>query len=74
MLIQGKERSPKPTFSTLYERLYEDHKADFQVEDEDVYRHKRQVMPGDHTRKLLPETIAALNEQFANILKTLGYE
>lgn len=73
-LIQEKERSPKPKFSTLYEQLYEDHKADFQVQDEDVYRHKRQVMPGDHTRKLQPQTIAALNQQFANILQTLGYE
>lgn len=74
LLIQGKERSPSPTFSTLYQELFEAHKTDFQVEDEDVYRHKRQVLPGDHTRKLQPETIAALNEKFTEILNALGYE
>ncbi|MBF2086428.1 sulfotransferase domain-containing protein [Thermoleptolyngbya sp. C42_A2020_037] len=73
-LVQRKERSPSPTFSTLYQELFEAHKTDFQVEDEDVYRHKRQVLPGDHTRKLQPETIAVLNEKFAEILNALGYE
>ncbi|QKD83329.1 hypothetical protein HPC62_14990 [Thermoleptolyngbya sichuanensis A183] len=64
-------RSPSPTFSALYQELFEAHKADFQVEDEDVYRHKRQVLPGDHTRKLQPETIAVLNEKFAEVLNAL---
>lgn len=73
-MTQRKERSPKPAFSTLYQELFEAHKADFQVEDEDIYRHKRQVLPGDHTRKLQSETIAALNEKFAEILNALAYE
>jgi hypothetical protein len=74
LLFQREARSPVPTFSTLYQAFFEAHKADFQVEDEDVYRHKRQVLPGDHTRKLQPETIADLNEKFAEILNKLGYE
>ncbi|WP_448604921.1 sulfotransferase domain-containing protein [Thermoleptolyngbya sp.] len=73
-LLQREARSPVPTFSTLYQALFEAHKADFQVEDEDIYRHKRQVLPGDHTRKLQSETIADLNEKFAEILNKLGYE
>jgi chromosome segregation ATPase len=36
----------------------------FTVEGEDKTRHLRQALPGDHARKLKPETIAALNEQF----------
>lgn len=33
---------------------------DFRVDLEDVSRHKRQVRPGGHTRKLKPETIAEM--------------
>jgi hypothetical protein len=40
LLFQREARSPVPTFSTLYQALFEAHKADFQVEDEDVYRQK----------------------------------
>ena len=36
-------------------------------------RKRRQVMPGDHRRKLKPETIEALNHRFASILGPLGY-
>lgn len=48
-------------------------KADFTVEKEDIYSHKRQVTPGDHLRKLKPETIAVLNREFAGVLKQLQY-
>lgn len=37
-------------------------------------RHVRQVHPGDHKRKLLPETVAALNQRFAAVLDRYGYE
>jgi len=47
--------------------------ADFGVDKEDIYSHKRQVTPGDHKRKLKPETIAALNIRFGSILDALGY-
>ena len=39
--------------------------ADFDVDREDVYSHKRQVTPGDHLRKLRPATIEFLNRQFS---------
>lgn len=35
--------------------------------------HKRSVLPGDHTRKLQPKTIEALNEIFADELRALNY-
>jgi hypothetical protein len=35
--------------------------------------HKRQVLPGDHRRRLTPETIERLNVQFAPLLDCLGY-
>ena len=48
--------------------------SNFEVEKEDPTRHRRQVTPGDHRRKLRPETIEALNQRFATVLETLGYE
>ena len=48
--------------------------ANFDVEEEDIYSHKRQVTPGDHKRKLAPETIERLNSEFGEILDLLGYK
>ncbi len=36
--------------------------------------HKRQVFPGDHKRKLEPQTIDHLNNYFSSILNELGYK
>lgn len=47
--------------------------ADFKVSNEDIYKHKRQVTPGDHKRKLKTETIAILNEKTADVLKLYNY-
>jgi len=47
--------------------------ANFSVNGEDVYAQRRQVAPGDHLRKLTPETIEKLNQQLMPILKTFGY-
>jgi hypothetical protein len=35
--------------------------------------HKRSGATGHHRRKLAPETVAALTEQFKPFLKTFGY-
>jgi len=48
--------------------------ANFDVKEEDIYSHKRQVTPGDHKRKLAPETIKILNSEFGEVLDLLGYE
>lgn len=48
-------------------------KVSFDTKGEDIYKHKRQVMPGDHLRKLKPETIAHLNELCGDLLDKLGY-
>jgi len=58
----------------IIKKLVRRYRHNFQVDGEDVYRHKRQVAPGDHKRKLKPETIAALDEQFKDVLAALGYE
>lgn len=47
--------------------------ANFKVEKEDVKKHKRQVEPGDHKRKLKKDTIKILNSQFEEILNVLNY-
>lgn len=48
--------------------------ADFTVKEENVYAHKRQVVPGEYQRKLKPETIEILNANFSEILDLLGYQ
>lgn len=65
--------SHQPSFTSLFDRLYQAHRGDFQVDQEDIYSHRRQVTPGDHQRKLQPETIARLDEKFTHVLKALGY-
>ena len=47
--------------------------ADFSVAQEDPGQHKRQVTPGDHARKLKPDTIAALNDTLGPVMTQLGY-
>ena len=42
-------------------------------EGENVFSHKRKVVPGDYKEKLQPETIAELNRRFAHALDVLGY-
>jgi len=48
--------------------------AKFDVPKENIYHCKRQVKPGDHRRKLKPETVAKLNGIFRNVLVELNYE
>ncbi len=48
-------------------------KADFSVAVEDAARHKRQVTPGDHKRKLKPETIVRLNDILGPVLREFDY-
>lgn len=40
---------------------------------EDIDSHKRQMLPGDHIRKLKPETIATINDQMGPQLRAFGY-
>ena len=35
--------------------------------------HRRQILPGDHRRKLKPATISELNRQLADVLEAFGY-
>jgi hypothetical protein len=62
-----------PSIEKLHAQLYNKHKDDFSVDQEDIYANKRQITPGDHRRKLQPETIDRLNEIFSEILETLDY-
>ena len=47
--------------------------ANFDVPSEDVTQHKRQVVPGDHKRKLKPATIEEMNTILAEHLTQYGY-
>lgn len=58
----------------IHKKLYEKYRAEFQVESENIYKHKRQITPGDYKRKLSPETIGFLNSEFRDILKQLKFE
>ena len=47
--------------------------ATFKVTTEDVTQHKRQVVPGDHKRKLKSETVEKMNGILAGHLTQYGY-
>lgn len=47
--------------------------VNFNVSKEDIHRHKRQVKPGDHLRKLKMETVDFLNSKTNDIRRKLGY-
>jgi len=47
--------------------------ANFKVVEENPYAHKRQVIPGDHKRKLKVKTIRRLNQEFQEIINTFGW-
>ena len=48
-------------------------KVSFDTKKEDIFKHKRQVQPGDHRRKLEAKTIIQLNEICGDVLPRLGY-
>lgn len=63
---QARTAIPAPVMSKL--------RSTFQMDGgEDRKSHKRKVTPGDHKDKLTPETVAALNTKFADVLDALGY-
>ncbi len=47
--------------------------SDFSVESEDKFSQRRQITPGDHMRKLRPETISRLNQLFELVLRKFDY-
>lgn len=51
----------QPITPTLRNRI--DSMANFQVAEEDQSKHKRQVTPGDHKRKLRPESVRKLSKK-----------
>lgn len=63
----------QPSLGSIHDDLYHKHKDEFHVSSEDIFRHKRQVTPGDHQHKLAPETIECLNHTFSDILRLLHY-
>jgi hypothetical protein len=62
------------TFSRLRDRLYRKHRREFSVSTENVRKHKRQITPGDHRRKLSARTIQQLDYLFRDVLETLEYD
>ena len=47
--------------------------ADFEVSSENVLSHKRSVKPGNHRKKLNPETVKRLNEALVEVLEAFHY-
>ena len=48
--------------------------ADFSVAGESILSHKRSVKPGNHRKKLKPETVKQLNEALAEVLELYDYQ
>ncbi len=68
-----KDTNNAKIISSLHHTLYERFKDDFTVESENVYAHKRQVLPGDYARKLGNETVVQINRELRDILDLLQY-
>ena len=47
--------------------------ADFEVSGENLLAHKRSVKPGNHLKKLKPETVERLNGALAEVLELFAY-
>ena len=62
------------TLTKIHQKLYKKHENDFSVVSENKYKQIRQITPGDHKRKLKPETLEKLNSEFREILDTLNYD
>ena len=56
-----------------YEFAMKRHAEAVKPAGEDIWSHKRRVIPGDHKEKLRPETISKLNLRFRHVLDALGY-
>ena len=56
------------------QKLLRKYRNEFNVKRENVYSHKRKIVPGDYLEKLQPETINRLNEIFAENLKLYQYD
>ena len=57
----------------LKQKLLLQYRGEFQP-DLNEQGHKRNILPGDHRKKLAPETIAKLNKRFQPLLQQLNYE
>jgi hypothetical protein len=64
----------RTSLADIQQKFLKKYKKKFTVSSEDIYRHKRQIAPGDHKRKLKEDTIKRLTFEFKDILKLLNYE
>ena len=55
----------------IRDRILEE--ADFEVSGENLLAHKRAVKPGNHLKKLKPETVERLNGELAEGLELFAY-
>jgi hypothetical protein len=56
------------------EKICDKYRQEFIVRRENIYAHKRKIMPGDYLEKLKPETIAQLNSVLADNLVAYDYQ
>ena len=61
-----------PVYKRVIKKVAKGH--DVKPLKEDITKHVRSVIPGDHTRKLEAATIYQLNQIFSSILKTYNYK
>jgi hypothetical protein len=56
------------------DKIFKKYKKEFEIKKENIYAHKRKILPGDYKEKLKSETISRLNSIFSDILKIYNYE
>ena len=72
MPVPHDDRQCPKSYSEIHRMLQKRYRHEFVPASENIYSHKRQITPGDHKRKLRPETIDRLNTEFEQILDLLG--
>ncbi|MGC1310057.1 MAG: hypothetical protein WA885_22745 [Phormidesmis sp.] len=61
------------SLSSIHRRLVKKYQNEFAPpKKEDVFQHRRQIIPGDYKRKLKASTIEKLNNEFHDVLEVLN--
>jgi hypothetical protein len=56
------------------DKILKKYSGEFEVKRENIYAHKRKILPGDYKEKLKTDTILRLNSIFSDNLKKYNYE
>lgn len=54
-------------------RMIKEAQDNMKLREENIYKHRRHVLPGDYKEKLKKETIEGLNKKYGPVMSRFGY-